>query len=479
MPLKIATSIRQLILIGFFLVVLPLIVSLISTIIQVDRLSSAMKTTVQNSSQTMETSRFIVSQVLSLERTAGQYLVLFEAQLMDRYIQQREQLLAAIGQLQLLPVRDKTKNSLAELQAAEAGLWERIHTAQKPANDLPAADDLPDLSGVVQGLPADVSRAVAGMTRSMERKINRVQRLLLLQAVGLIPLVLLLATFFSVLITRPMGQLTNTIRRLGEADFTTPIQVDGPEDIKELGNRLDWLRQKLADIDQQKLAFLQHVSHELKTPLTALREGVALMEEEIPGPLTPDQREVVGILRDNGMQLQKEVEALLDFNLSLSQEKPANYESLSMDGLVRDIIERHRLELRARGIGMQTSLDAVSVHGDHRQLSAVVDNLVSNAIKYSPDTSTITIILGRQNESAVLDVIDNGPGISAGERTQIFKPFYQGVNKSQASVSGTGLGLAIVHRYVLLHHGSVSVENTLQGAHFRVQIPLQITEDSE
>lgn len=475
LQLKIATSIRQLILIGFFLVVLPLTVGLISTVLQVDRLSSAMKATVQDSSQTMETSRFIVSQVLSLERTAGQYLVLFESELMDRYVSQSGQLHTAMTNLSLLPVSDKTRDSLAELGVAEANLWELVHTAKKPDAESYSSPDLPDLSDIIHDLPVDVTRTVGNMTRSMERKINRVQRLLLLQAVALIPLALFLALFFSVLITRPMGQLMQTIRRLGEADFTTPIHVNGPEDIKELGKRLDWLRRKLSDIDQQKIEFLQHVSHELKTPLTALREGVALMEEEITGPLTPDQREVVEILRDNGKQLQREVEALLDFNLALTQEQPTNYEALALDALVPEVIERHRLELRTREIEIEAILDPVTVQGDRRQLSSVVDNLVSNAIKYSPSKSTITIILASRDNFALLEFIDNGPGVLEEEREKIFKPFYQGKNKSPASVSGTGLGLAIVHRYILLHHGSVSVENTIKGACFRVHVPLKKT----
>ena len=74
-----------------------------------------------------------------------------------------------------------------------------------------------------------------------------------------------------------------------------------------------------------------------------------------------------------------------------------------------------------------------------------------------------------------LDVIDSGPGISAQDETRIFEPFYQGIHAQQGSVSGTGLGLSIANRYVLLHHGSISVINSTNGAHFRVSLPLQIS----
>ncbi len=475
MRIKIATTIKQLILIGFFLVALTLTAGIISTVIQVDKLSNAMKSTVQNSSQIIETSRIVVSQVLSLERTAGQYLVLYEDELLKRYQNQREQLLTTINSLLLLPVHRDTKNTLDQLTQAESGLWDRIQTEKGPVGEKAEKVELPDLSGIIRSIPADVSDAIARMSRSMERKVFRVKRSLLIQALALIPLAIILATVFSVLITRPMNQLLKTIRNLGSADFTTPIKVSGPEDISELGKRLDWLREKLAAIDQQKMDFLQHISHELKTPLTALREGVALMEEGITGPLTADQIEVVGILKENCLQLQKEVEALLDFNFALTQDKPLGHELLQLDAIVKNVVKQHRLELRSRGIKIKGKVKPLTIKGNFKQLTTVVDNLISNAIKYSPSHSLITITLLNENNNAILDVIDKGPGIISSDSKQIFKPFYQGANKSRGSVSGTGLGLAIAKRYVMMHQGSLRLQDADTGAHFRMRLPLEAT----
>ncbi len=474
MQLKIATSIRQLILLGFFLATLPLTVGLGSTIFQIDKLSTVLKQTVQQSAQITETSRAIVSQVLNLERTAGQYLVLHEPELIERYIHQREQLIISINNFSnLRRVKEETLNRLVTLRSAEEVLWKQIQLEKKADNLNAEPLQLTNLSSIIRSLPGDVTHSVARMTRSMERKVDRVRRLLLLQAIGLVPLAIIFATMFSVLITRPMAQLSHTIRRLGAADFSTPIEVNGPEDIKELGKRLDWLRQKFAEIDKQKLAFLQHVSHELKTPLTALREGIALLNEGITGPLNQEQQEVVQILKDSGKLLQKEVEALLDFNLALTQEKPDKYETLHLNSLVREVSRRHALELRARGIELARNLRSVRIQGDRRQLLAVIDNLLSNAIKFSPSRSRIVIILKQKNQRAILEVIDSGPGISIQDVEKVFEPFYKGGNPVQNSIPGTGLGLAITHRYILLHHGSISVQETKIGTHIRVEFPLR------
>ena len=467
------TSIKQLILIGFFLAVLPLTIALINTFYQVDSLSRQMQKTLSEVSSSTESSRIIVSQVLNLERTAGQYWVLREAELLQRYQDQHQQLLDSIQSFRSNSLSPVILERITRLTFAEKQLYEKLRLAPKEEQGTSEPKDLSDLSTLVRDLPLDVSNSVSKKSRSMDRSIYRVKRLLLFQALTLIPLALLIATVFSVLITRPLRQLGSIINKLGSADFTSPVSVKGPQDIQQLGIRLDWLRRQLAELDQQKLVFLQHVSHELKTPLTAIREGTALLQDRITGPLTSDQAEIVDILRINELQLQKEVEALLDFNLALSQKKPNSAELIFFDQLILETITKHQLEIMSRSVTMQTNLAKISLQGDRVQLATVIDNLISNAIKYSPKHSSIVVSLIEHKHRMQLDVIDSGPGIDPQDEARIFEPFYQGSHAQQGSVSGTGLGLAIANRYVLLHHGSISVINSTNGAHFRVYLPLQ------
>ena len=476
MRFTVVTSIRQLILIGFFLVALPLTVVLISTFYQVDSLSRQIQKTLSETSSTAESSRIIVSQVLNLERTAGQYWVLREAALLQRYQDQRQQLLGSIQSFRENPLNHIMLKRIEQLTFAEKQLYEKLQHASQKTNGTPELKNLSDLSVLVRDLPLDISSSVSEKSQTMSARIDQVEGLLLFQALALIPLALLIATVFNVLITRPLRQLGSIINKLGSADFTGPVSVKGPQDIRQLGRRLDWLRQQLAELDQQKRVFLQHVSHELKTPLTAIREGIALLQDRITGPLTSDQNEIVDILHKNGLQLQKEVEALLDFNLALSQKKPVNAELILFDKLIKQTVAKHQLELMSRAVTIHSHLAKVRLKGDKIQLTTVIDNLLSNAIKYSPKNARINVSLMEHKNHVQLDVVDSGPGIESQDKIRIFEPFYQGSHKQQGSVSGTGLGLAIANRYVLLHHGSISVINSTSGAHFRVVLPLQTPE---
>src|SRR5258708_29729668 len=128
------------------------------------------------------------------------------------------------------------------------------------------------------------------------------------------PRVVLLGVGATLPSARPIRQLAHGIRRVGAGEFDSDIRVGGPADLKYLGGRLEWLRERLIELEQQKRLFLRHVSHELKTPLTALREGSELLADETAGPLSAGQREVVGILRQNSVRLQQLIEDLLDYH---------------------------------------------------------------------------------------------------------------------------------------------------------------------
>src|SRR5207344_925316 len=147
--------------------------------------------------------------------------------------------------------------------------------------------------------------------------------------------------------SRPIAAIDNAIRQLGAADFSRPIAVRGPEDLRYLGRRLDWLRRRLEEFETQKNRFLRHLSHELKTPLTALREGAELLNDQVAGPLAPPQRQVVAIMRDNGIKLQRLIEDLLDYQRALHAAASLLPRAVELDALVAEVVRPHQLVMQA------------------------------------------------------------------------------------------------------------------------------------
>ena len=148
------------------------------------------------------------------------------------------------------------------------------------------------------------------------------------------------------------------------------------------------------------------------------------------------------------------------------------------DNIINRVISDHELAIKAGRINIQRQLAKLTVQGDAEQLRIVTDNLIANAVKYSPMEGKIDIHLVRDQDHAVLEVCDDGPGIRPEERTMIFEPFYQGRPPEKKHIQGTGLGLAIASEYVKLNGGSLEAIDALHGAHFKVQFPLAIKESS-
>jgi two-component system sensor histidine kinase GlrK len=242
--------------------------------------------------------------------------------------------------------------------------------------------------------------------------------------------------------------------------------------LEDLGRQLDWLRLRLRGLEQHKVTILRNISHELKTPLAAIREGVELMNDEVPGTLNRKQAEIVRILQANIGRLQKLIEDLINFSVAQAEDPFLNERPVQLHRLLERIVEEQQPVLTAHQLTVQREVAEATVIGDPEKLKSIFDNLLSNAIKYSPDGAAITITLQRDAGKAVVDVRDQGPGIDPQERRKVFEAFYQGTNAVKGHIRGTGLGLSIAHAYVRLHKGTIEVIDSVRGAHLRVALPL-------
>jgi two-component system sensor histidine kinase GlrK len=227
-----------------------------------------------------------------------------------------------------------------------------------------------------------------------------------------------------------------------DAELAEQVQL-----LRSHGERLDWLRRRLAEVEAEKNRFLRHLSHELKTPLTALREGAELLNDQVGGPLAPPQRQVVTIMRDNSVKLQRLIEDLLDYQRALHAAASLAPKQTALDSLIRDAVRPHELVMQSKGQRLSLELDRVNLEADAEKLVSIVDNLVGNAVKFTPPGGSISVSARANGADAHIDVIDSGPGVPAEESEAIFNSFFRGRAKASGRVEGTGLGLAIAREF--------------------------------
>ncbi len=468
-------SFLKFILLGFLLVSLPLLYALGELILSLDQLQTQGREAVQQAAQAGRASRQLFEQTGTLERLVRQHLILEDSALLDDYDRVRQEFRSTAAQLALLPLDAEPLAALEALTDTESRLHKLLTMPQRSTeSQTRLADGYARLADRTQTM-------LAATNRLTERAIERLQEIAtqgrqkwLYLALATAAIALALAILFAVLIARPIRQLDQAIRRMGAADFTHRIEVNGPQDLRYLGQRLEWLRSRLHDLEEQQNRFLRHVSHELKTPLTAVREGAELLRDNVGGKLSTEQREIVRIVRQNTLSLQKLIEDLLTYHQTRAVE-PQAVGPISMPEVVRRVLSEHKLAAFARMVTFEQQLEPALVIGDADKVRTIVDNLVSNAIKYSPRSASITVALGSERGFAVLDVIDRGPGIDPQERERIFESFYQGRPPVDGRVKGSGLGLAIAREYALAHGGKVEIQGRAdreRGAHFRLWLPL-------
>lgn len=462
-------SINVLVVVGYAVVGLPLVLAILLSTVYFDRLARLGEAAVTTGVEATRQGRILSEQLTAMERHARQYAVLQDETLLDLFERRQSRFEAAAEEL---------RQTLADAEIAasiEHLLRQSRAVVLLPETGLETeADVFEDLLEITIDINNRIRTLTENRTAELQVESRRIQQRLVWQAASVIALAMLMAMIFTLMISRAVRQLAKAISRLGEGRFEHKVTVSGPEDLERLGGQLDWLRRRLLSTEEDKNAFLRHVSHELKTPLANIREGSELMVDGTLGKLSEAQHEVADIMRDNSLLLQDQIENLLNFNAWQNLRGPLHREPVRLDQLIERVLDRHRLAIRQRQLNVLAELQPVTLSGDGRKIEIMLDNLVSNAVKYSPGGGRLLIRIEPRGRQVRLLVGDDGPGIEPAERKRVFRAFYQGRQQAiRSHVQGTGVGLSVVLECVRAHEGKVQIiDGETNGAMFEVILPV-------
>jgi signal transduction histidine kinase len=224
-----------------------------------------------------------------------------------------------------------------------------------------------------------------------------------------------------------------------------------------------------------KSDFVSSVSHEFKTPITAIK---TLIERLQLGKVnTLDKRkEYYSVISQDADKLSSLVRNILDYSKVDAGRKQYFFQEIDIAQLVEDEIENFKRDKIYAGIKIETQIskDIPGLDIDREAFSLTLNNLLENAVKFSPGRKVIFVEVRKEAENVRVDVKDNGMGIPSGEMDKIFDKFYQGKNAVQQSIRGTGLGLALVKYTMEAHGGKVLVESNVgQGSTFSLIFPVK------
>ncbi len=462
-------------LLGLALIAVPLLVAVLTAALQIRALADTGQKIVVEGVTAARASQELFSQISSLERTARLYDVLNDPNLLELYRRQDSRLTATRIQLERRDQSPTSRKTLGELGELQRNIGQSVLSMQAgkgASNATGMSRRFTELGALADKVAAQSNTQIDTEVAALEAQTQQARRRLLWQAALLVPLTIIAIIVLTVAVGRPLRQLDRAISELGEGTFSNQIAVAGPHDLEKLGGQLEWLRQRLLDLAHERNRFLRHMSHELKTPLANIREGTELLMDGAVGELDSNQREVAGILRENGIKLQRMIENLLSFSAWQTTSVGLEATQFRLRPVVKQVLENQQLTLLSQRVRLDVRIEDVTLIADRSKVRLILENLVSNAVKYSPKGGTIHLRARTEGELLELDVADSGPGIPVEDRAHVFEAFYTGRASKSSAVKGTGIGLSVVLEFVSAHGGTVQiVDGEFPGAHFRISMP--------
>jgi len=265
----------------------------------------------------------------------------------------------------------------------------------------------------------------------------------------------------------PIRRIANSIAQFGQGDLSVRVETDRPDEIGQLGRSFNDMAERMERLITSERRLLSDISHELRSPLARLKFAMKLART------SPDPAAALERIERDVNRIASLVSDIVAINVV--EDDPALEEK--KDICIRDIIDEVtndcQVEAQARGCTIQvTGRVCGEVLGNPELLRRAVENVVRNAVRYSPERTAVEVELGEDEKDARITVRDFGPGVPEQAMERIFDPFFRVEEARNANGGGSGLGLSIAKRAVCVHRGKIVAENATPGLRVTISIPL-------
>jgi signal transduction histidine kinase len=334
-----------------------------------------------------------------------------------------------------------------------------------------------------RGIPIEVDGVVVGQLLS-DPAANRplpgspesdfltgMTRAITLSAVGATAIALVLGILLARTLTRPIRELTVATRTLAKGDLGGQVAVRTQDEMGELATSFNQMSADLARASQLRRQMTADIAHELRTPLSLI---LGYTESLSDGKL-PATQETFDIMHDEAQHLSRLIDDLRTLSLVDAGELPLNRRPVDPQSLLERTRLAHAPEAQRRGISIQVEVapDLPQVEVDPGRIAQVLENLMSNALRYTPEGGQVFLSAGAAGNSVYLRVQDNGAGIPAEDLPYVFDRFYRADKSRRRHEGESGLGLAIAKSIVDAHDGTLSVDSVPgEGTTFSVVLPV-------
>jgi len=279
---------------------------------------------------------------------------------------------------------------------------------------------------------------------------------------------LLLCYWLALHLTSPVRALQKAVERFGHGDLSARVNSTRRDELGQLAGAFDRMARRIETLLAAERRLLLDISHELRSPLARLGVAVELARSG------DDTESALNRIQKESDRLNALVGQLLQVTRAEGDPNSLRRDPVRLDRLVQQLVDDSRIEASAHGCGLQYQpLEPVTVAGDPELLRRAVENVIRNAIRYSPRESDVEVRLARNNGKAIVDVRDYGPGVPEEALPRLFDAFYRVESDRDRASGGIGLGLSIARRAIELHKGSIRAKNAKPGLEVEMELPVK------
>ena len=295
------------------------------------------------------------------------------------------------------------------------------------------------------------------------------QAMVLASAIAIV-LASIIGFFFARNLVRPIKRMTETAEAIKEGDLTARTNLTGDDEVAQLGETFDAMAESVERDRELERRLTTDVAHELRTPLMAVQ---ATVEAMVDGVFPADEEHLITV-NSEVQRLSRLVDSLMKLSRLENRSTPLKEEIVNVGEVVSGIIATHEAYVKESGLTLKYRADPDAiVLGDPDLIRQATANLISNAVRYTPEGGTISVRVRRGTSMAAIAVQDTGIGLTPEEARMVFSRFWRAGSARDRASGGLGIGLTVVKEIVERHNGWVQVEGRKgEGACFTIHIPL-------
>jgi len=355
-----------------------------------------------------------------------------------------------------------------------SSLLDELMISIEPSNQKLWNESQHELIVAVERLLLDEQTVILELIGSSQKIIASSARTGVFILIVMLLLSAAVAVFIARIISKPIAHLRQATHyaRLGKYDIRVPFETH--DEIADLTADFNAMMKALGKLEKMKSMFLASITHDLKSPLYRVKLGIENLEDEIHGPLSDEQKKALSQLLGDVDTLSRLIYDILDLQKMESGKFELELEDVELDPFVRETVKKHTISFADKGVGLalRMNLDDVVANIDRKQIERVFENLLSNALKFTPKSGKVTVIANHREHLLHFAISDTGPGISEDEGKKIFDKFYRA--STGKNVRGTGLGLTVAKLIIESHKGRIWVESKIgEGTSLNFVIPLK------